>query len=352
MNRSRVAASTDLRVLLLALLGAASCDSHCLAQAPAAVVECRSSWQAFLEGEFVNLTFAARNCDPKAARLRWSFTVGTETVMSGHRPLAVRPGTGCTSTIALQMPRLQGEAATSGSVHVALVGLRDETEVATFEKPIWVFAESPFEGRLEWLERLDIALFDPAETTACELDALGVPYEPLSSVDEITDEAASRGVLIVGEGASFADEEGLAEALLTVASLGRPVLVLAPTGGSLRVPGLGRVSEPQPRRVSFRRGEAISSLDPRLDANQWPGCDEIVLGGFQLQTKPQTLTAEFGEQEQRWPWLDVEYSARGRLIVCGFGVMREWDQGATPRHLFARLLEVLAEEPADAIPSR
>ena len=309
------------------------------------VLECQSCWKALLEGDFADLKFAARNVDSTTIRLRWSFTVGTETLVSGHVPFKQRGPDLPLALVTIELPDTKREGVKSGVLKASVVGLRDEIETATIEKTLWVFPLDPFQGREKWLTTLDISLFDPEETTASELDAIGFPYESLESVDEIADEAASRGLLIVGEEVSFDEHPGLAQALLTVASQGRPVLCLAPTGGSLPLPGLNEDKGTAPRRVAFRRGEAIAALDPRLDADRWPGRDDIVASGFALRSRGELLTAEFGEPKQRWPWLDVEYpTGRGRLIVCGFGVIRSWEEGATPRHLFAQLIELLTTD--------
>lgn len=309
------------------------------------VLECQSNWQALLEGEFADVKFAARNADPATTRLHWSFTVGTATLVSGHVPFKQRDAGLPTALVTIEMPDSRHEGVKSGVLRASLVGLHDEIETATIEKILWTFPLDPFEGREKWLTKLDISLFDPKETTANELDAIGFPYEPLESVDEIADEAASKGLLIVGEDVSFDEHPGLAQALLTVASQGRPVLCLAPSGGSLPLPGLNEDKGTAPRRVAFRRGDAIAALDPRLDADRWPGRDDIVASGFALRSRGDLLTAEFGKPNQRWPWLDVEYpTGRGRLIVCGFGVIRSWEEGATPRHLFAQLIELLTTD--------
>jgi hypothetical protein len=43
-----------------------------------------------------------------------------------------------------------------------------------------------------------------------------------------------------------------------------------------------------------------------------------------------------------WPWMEAEYPGRrGRLLVCGFGLVRDWDGGPTPRFLLVRLFERL-----------
>ena len=343
MLESRSVASVTRCGGLLIVTGLLSIARAFAAEPP--VLECQSGWKALLEGEFADLKFAARNVDPAATRLRWSFSVGTETLVTGHARFKPRGSDLPTALVTVEMPDSRREGVKSGILKASLVGLRDEIETATVEKTLWVFPLDPFQGREKWLTGLDISLFDPKESTANELDSIGFPYESLESVDEIADEAASKGLLIVGEEVSFDEHPGLAQALLTVASQGRPVLCLAPGGGSLPLPGLNEEQGTAPRRVAFRRGDAIATLDPRLDEDRWPGRDDIVASGFALRSRGDLLTAEFGKPNQRWPWLDVEYpTGRGRLIVCGFGVIRSWEEGATPRHLFAQLIELLTTD--------
>src|SRR6185436_7096532 len=86
-------------VLVAALLSAAATDA---AEPPG--LECQSRWKALLEGEFADLTFAARNVDPAATRLRWSFTVGTETLISGHAPFKPRGPDLPTALVTIEMP--------------------------------------------------------------------------------------------------------------------------------------------------------------------------------------------------------------------------------------------------------
>ena len=48
-----------------------------------------------------------------------------------------------------------------------------------------------------------------------------------------------------------------------------------------------------------------------------------------------------------WPWMEANYpEAHGRLVICGFSIISQWDASPTPRFLFARLLERVSEKPA------
>jgi hypothetical protein len=316
-------------------------------------LECRTPWKSVLGGEFVDLKFAVRNADPAAVRLSWSFTVATETLVSGHAHFSNHEDNLAQAVVTLEPPELQPGDVLSGTLKVSLVGADNELETATIEHALSVFSPDPFISRLEWLQSLDISLFDPEYTTTGELEGGGLPFEPLDSVDEIADEAASKGLLIIGEGVDFGEHPGLAAALLLVASQGRPVLCLAPAGGSLPIPELTGSDISAALRVTFRHSDAIAALDPRLDADHWPGRNDIVASGFISRPQGQGLAAEFGPPQNRWPWLDIEYrQGHGRLIVCGFGLMRSWSEGPTPRYLLARVIEDLMKGRAPREASR
>ena len=42
---------------------------------------------------------------------------------------------------------------------------------------------------------------------------------------------------------------------------------------------------------------------------------------------------------QGWPWVEMEYEGGGRLIICGFAMIEQWESTPAPRFLLARMLE-------------
>ncbi len=62
------------------------------------------------------------------------------------------------------------------------------------------------------------------------------------------------------------------------------------------------------------------------------------------------VVARVVEGDAGWPWLEVGFSAkRGKLIVCGFGLVKKWDAGPTPRFLLARLLDYMSIDSSTSI---
>jgi hypothetical protein len=64
-----------------------------------------------------------------------------------------------------------------------------------------------------------------------------------------------------------------------------------------------------------------------------------------IKNERDQVVAEIGRGNRGWPWLDVRYPApRGRLFVCGFGIVRYWEAGPAPRYLLAELFARVAAE--------
>jgi hypothetical protein len=53
------------------------------------------------------------------------------------------------------------------------------------------------------------------------------------------------------------------------------------------------------------------------------------------------VTGEIDTRRQGWPWVDIDYPADGRLVLCGFPIIGHWESGPTPRYLLAAILDGL-----------
>ena len=70
----------------------------------------------------------------------------------------------------------------------------------------------------------------------------------------------------------------------------------------------------------------------------------------------QRLPLSFRERGggEGWPWLELRYPAKkGRLLVCGFGIIRQWEATPAPRYLISELfLRLTAEKPVKPVTPR
>ena len=173
-------------------------------------------------------------------------------------------------------------------------------------------------------------VFDPNDKskTVEALEALKVPHERIKQVDKLADQ--KEGIVIVGEGVSFKDERGLAEALVQLAQRGCKVICLAVEDGSFALPGIGSDAISQ-AGLTFRRNGVIRQLDKRLDPERWGSKGSLFAHSLHLASDDGKVLAEVQADSKGWPWVEVEYVDGGKLIFCQFELSRHWDDCPTPR---------------------
>ena len=221
--------------------------------------------------------------------------------------------------------------------------------VAGHERRLWIFPEDPFALQTEWLEGLEIALFDPEGDTAERFEAAKIPLKRVHNVAAL--ETTAGGVLIIGEGVSLDEHRSLPEEMMRTAAGGVPVVCLALSSGELPMPGTAGADLPVPARVVLGRQDAITTLDKRLDAAAWPPDGEVVASTLSITSKRYRVVGEVGEAKDGWSWIEVRYPKPGAtLLICGFSVVEHWDAGPAPRYLLARMLEHVAQRKSETTP--
>lgn len=294
----------------------------------AAAIEPREHWSAFFGGTEAQLHVRLRA--GVANSVGWAVTVGGHTIDRGESQV----GADRSATIRLRLPPVRTGVVLGAMLTISAPGTKP------FEKSIWIFPQEAFAHRLTWLKGLKITLFDPEGKTAALFTKAQIPFEETRNVATLAE--LREGVIIVGEGTSFRDYRDLPEALTQAAARGRHVLCLAPTEGTFSIPGSEGGPMPLPGSVSLRRQDVITALDKRLDATAWPPAGDLVASSIALTTDAAAVVGEV-RKEGGWPWLEVSYpETKGKLIICGFGLVSHWDAGPTPRFLLARLLETVS----------
>jgi hypothetical protein len=267
-------------------------------------------------------------------------SVNRRTIARGQQLASVRPDKPAVATLRLAVPGVKEGVVVQAQLAVSLYAGASTRPAAEHTKPIWIFPRDPFVDRSEWLKGLNIELFDPLGKTAEVFEKARVPFKLTRNTAAIS--GPGTGLLVIGEGISLRDFRALPEAMLQAAAGGRPVLCLAPSEGAIPMPGAGDTPQQAPRLVELRREDIVTELDKRVDAAGWPPAGTSVASRLVVQPKGGRVVAEVSAQGAGWPWLDARYPAgRGRLLACGFGIIRQWEDGPAPRFLLARILDLL-----------
>jgi hypothetical protein len=153
------------------------------------------------------------------------------------------------------------------------------------------------------------------------------------------------GLLVIGEGTSWKDQRALGDTMVKTAARGIPVLCLAPADGMIPLPGAEGIGLPAPGRLAFRGLDVITELDKRLAAAAWPPDGQIVASRLAIKADRDDVVAEATKDERGWSWIEARYPpGKGVLLICGFGIIRDWDAGPAPRYLLSKLFDTLTGE--------
>jgi hypothetical protein len=302
----------------------------------------KEQWSTFFAEKEIVFHFQISAPQGFSGRASWTFAAENQRVFPrGRGEAAVKAPAKKTVEIKVPFttPPLKPGVALAIKLTVVLTADGKNEPDALHEKVLWIFTADPFNDRKEWLKELKITLWDPDEKskTAEAFKSLNIPHEAVPNVAALA--AVKEGLVVVGEGASFKEETGLADALIQAAGRGLAVLCMAPADGHFPAPtarGLG-----PPKSVSLRRHDIITKLDKRLDAQAWAPDGKAAAGSLDLAVEEQSVVFQILAKEGGWLWLDVPYD-KGRLLVCSFGIIRYWEASPTPRYLLARLFEQLA----------
>ncbi len=317
------------------------CASLAWAGEPSVSITAQEPWADVWAGKECAWHFAVASDEALTGRAGWQLSCGDRTLARQERAIAPGPGQPESLEVRLQMPEVKEGVVLAAVLTVSVMEAESGKAVATLRKNIWIYPANPFADRGEWLKKLDIRLFDPEKKTADCFEKAGLPFKRFANIEALSEIKA--GVILVGEGVSFGDYKGLPELLFKAAARGVPVLCLAPSGGSLPLPGASENGMPVPRRMLFQRNEIIAKLDKRLDAVGWQPDGAIAATTLALRSARGLIMGEVEKGGAGWPWLEMTFDdQRGRLIICHFAMIDKWDAGPAPSFLLAKILDYLA----------
>jgi hypothetical protein len=323
-------------VLSIILVGAA-------AAADRVVISPQEAWSGVLGGRETTFSYHVTAPQDLRGRLGWSLSVDQRTLARGETALTVPAGQPGRTAIRFTVPEAKPGAVLQARLSVEVYDSAGGGRLAGHERTLWIFPGDPFALRSDWLKTLKITLFDPPGDTQKTLERAKIPFQQIRNLAALQD--LTGGVLVVGQGISLEEYRALPEALVRLAAAGVPVVWLAPSAGSLPVPGIegAETGLPTAKSVTLRRQEAITSLDKRLDADGWPPDGKLIASTISIVADRRRVMGRVGREANGWSWIEVHYPKQdAMLLICGFGIIDHWDAGPTPRWLFARMLEYVA----------
>lgn len=300
-------------------------------------IEPAEPWSSVFADRDVTFHFLIHSTERFESSANWSLSIDGRVLARSASGVRAGPDQPGTLAVAFRLPPTKPGVVLAAALNVTIGGTNSPTSIT---KPVWIFPEDPFLDSRQWLDDLDIALYDPPGRTSDILTKQKVPFKRLRNPR--IDGASGFGLLIVGEGVSFAEFRTLDRDLAAVAAAGIPVLCLAPVEGFIDIPGLSNVKGEPPHHLLFEQSEFITRLDKRLDARGWPDNGSVVKSRILPTVRRDRIVAEISMADAGWPWVEAEFPGDGsRLAFCGFAVIEKWEVSPTPRYLFMRMVKHL-----------
>jgi hypothetical protein len=267
----------------------------------------------------------------------WTLSAANRTIRQGQTGPIAGPADAAKLAISLDVPNLRPGV-------TLLAELRLTWNVAGKQlqhtQPVTIYSPDPFSVRRAALEEAHISLFDPVGDTAAILDQHDIPHAIVSNLSAI--DRVDEGVVIIGEGASFREQQNLFPALNRASERGVSVLCLAPADGEFEF-FKPSTANSGPLRIAFEQSNVVRRYDKRFDLLP-------TLSHLAVEPRRNTVVIHISEGGLGWSWFSADYAPHpqnpgahhARLIVCGVSVIHDWEKTPVPRYLLVHLLEELA----------
>ena len=209
--------------------------------------------------------------------------------------------------------------------------------------PVWILTADPWSGLRTELPKNPLLVYENGEALSAKLNGAGVRVTALRNTAAIA--ALTNGLVLVAEGVSLRAQRGLGEALVRAAAGGARVLLLAPSDGTLPLPGHEAQSGLPRPTLCLAGAVALHQLDKRLDAYAWPGQASAVTASCVLSAERRKPEAEWAAGTDGWAWVDLDFRAvgGGRLLAVGWAPVQAWERGPAPRYALATLIRHVLE---------
>lgn len=309
-----------------------------------------SSRTCYFSNEKIQLALLTPAGNGEAAQIHWSFSAQSRTLSRGGgrvTPVHTDEGESFRYQVSLQSPTLRPGV-------IIPVELRLNCEVAgtaqEFTRTLHFYSRDIVSVEKAFLKHAQIHLYDTEGQTVELFVRDEIPFSQLPNLAAI--DALTAGIVIVGEGISFREQQNLSETLLLAASRGIQILCLAPSEGDLQLSTIENGLEKRPARMLFEQGDFVRRYDKRFD--QLPSRSQ-----FSLVPRRHGITLSVNATEKRvgWSYLSLDFpstnlrtdqvkQAPGRLVVCGLGIVQQWDASPVPKYLLIQLLHELVSKPS------
>lgn len=300
-------------------------------------------WRNYFSGREQVFSYGIVSNDAFKGRAAWRVSAEKLTIIRGESAIHVHPNGDNQVAFKVPLPSIKAGLIRSVDIDVVLFKERSHAAIARHTRRIWLFHEDPFQLNQQALTKHNIYLFDPILKTAPVFRAVHIPFESVVRLSDVRQ--LREAMLIIGEGLSLQEFRGLSELLKETAEAGNKVICLAMDNGQLPIAQNTGPDFMASSSMVFRGSEVISMFDGHLDAEYWPPDGPMIDSRLHLEGQRGRVSGRIQSDGQGWPWVEFDYKkTNGKLVLCGFAIVRKWETGPAPRYLLDRMLQHIGKD--------
>lgn len=301
-----------------------------------------NTWEGIFAGKVTPHEITIKGDLNSYALLTWKLTLKGRTISKGQQDIRFQSRETVTTKLPLQVPPLKPGVKLEADLLVELAKGNHTGHKVQHVSKLMIYAPDVLLQYQAFYRKLNIQLFDPKGITANIFDSLKIPYTAISKT-QLTG-PGEKGLVIVGIGFAFKQQQSLLNVLSERAGEGQQILVLQPVSGVFPVSGFSTDTKEPPSIISFADNSIVPSFAKGLE---WVSGTSIKTPGLSLRTQRQVMVAKVVDSAQGgWDWVDINYKqSGGRFIVCMLPFDRLSYQGPVPQLILGNLLAYTSGHP-------
>ena len=175
-------------------------------EAPKLALKPRELWSSVFAETVVKPAYLVQGPAGAEVVTRWRLSVAEHTLERGEIAQKLDANGSALATLELRVPKVNPGVTLFALLDVELQAAKGDAPVAAGRRKIWIFHRDAFADRQKWLEKLKIAVYDPADTTVETLEKAELPLKRLRRLPAADDRP---GILIVGEAVAIEEQRDI-----------------------------------------------------------------------------------------------------------------------------------------------
>ncbi len=303
---------------------------------------CLDDWSNIYGGKPIALRYKLQRDESFVGSLEWRLSLNERTLKRGKFHIDTKYEKTNEYDILVNIPEVTYGNIIKLNLMVSLYENINKVEIDTHRKTFWVFDSHPLQSHTECLRQTNIYVFDPFDKTKHFLKNNQLKVISIDSVEGLFH--IQNSIIVIGEGTIFKNHRGLCSGIYHAIISGNSILCIGCSEGSLELTP-STPSFVEPTQIKFINSDIIESFDKRIDKTVWYPGKNFIKTSVSIDCLRTFTYLKLKNGTEDWPWVAIDYEKnKGRLIVCGFGIIENAHKSAAAPYLLAKILTEMKEK--------